>query len=202
MALAIFLFILALLVAIGYVIWAYRKKSAEKAAARSERYQQLFAAHLQPPGPVKEGPSKPTPVTPSSAATRTAATAIYARKERLLSPQETLLYYVLKAGLPDHEIFARVNLSAILEVARTLQAHEREQRSRKLALHNVDFVICDKSSRIVAAVEFEGTGGDSTGEGTFKVDCLKAAGIRHVRVKAATIPRREDVRALICGSAG
>jgi len=194
------MFLLALLVAIGYVIWAYRKKSAEKAVARKKRYQQLFAADPMQARPGAEVLTGTTTVASPSVVRETTRTAAYRRKERLLGPEETVLYYVLRAGLPDHEVFGRMNLSALLEVPSVLHEREREQRTQRLSLHYVDFVVCDKGSGIVAAVDLESAAGDSTGGSTFKLHCLTGAGIRYVQIKAAAIPRKEDVKALIYGA--
>jgi hypothetical protein len=119
----------------------------------------------------------------------------YIGRERLLGQAETLLFYVLKTGLPEHEIFAGVSLSAVVDVAPGVQGAGRETQLRRLAPHRIDFLVCDKGARIVAAVEFAA----ATPEAQFKMHCLTVAGIRCVRVDPKAIPRYQDVHALIFG---
>lgn len=185
-----YLFLLVPILAAVWCVWAYRKQAAHKAAVSSARMQELLAADLRPASS-RAGASSPataSELTPQPTATQ--ATAAYSGKARLLGQPEILLFYVLKTGLPEHEIFARVNLAAVVDVSQVAGGSERERRLSELARHDVDFVICDKSFGIVAAVEFEA----ATQSAQFKTDCLKAAGIRHIRVKPAAIPKRDQVR--------
>lgn len=184
--------------AIAFIVWAYQKKVAQKNAASEERYRQLFAA--DPPtstkpadAPASGGTGAPVPVSPL-APPQDAAT--YSSKERLLSPPETLLYYVLRAGLPDHVIFAHVNLAAVVEVPQSVRGYEREQQQRRLARYRIDFVVCDKNTNVVAVAEFESMDESAA----FKTACLKTAGIRHIPVNPASIPKRDAVRLLIYGA--
>jgi hypothetical protein len=183
--------------AIAFIVWAYQKKVAQKNAASDERYRQLFGADprtstspVEAPASGRTAAATPVlPLVPQGAAT-------YSSKERLLSPPETLLYYVLKAGLPDHVIFAHVNLAAVVEVPQTVRGYEREQQQRQLARYRVDFVVCDRNTNVVAVAEFESTDESAA----FKTACLKTAGIRHVPVNPAAIPKRDAIRPLIFGA--
>lgn len=182
----------AVLVAVVlFLVWSYRKKMAHKAASSHERYAQLFSASLSGAVPGQEAAA-----SAASAVPRPADAPGYSGKERLLSKAETLLFYVLRAGLPGHEIFARVNLAAVVDTPPALQEYERELQRRRLAQHCLDFVVCDKSTKIVAAVEFEA----GTEAAAFKAACLESARIRHVRINAAAIPRREDMHFLVYGT--
>lgn len=195
------LWLMSLLVPVGaiaYIFWAYQKKIAQKNAASNERYRQLFADDPRTSTPPAEAPASggtgiAVPAFPLAPPQDAAA---YSSKARLLSPPETLLYYVLKAGLPDHVIFAHVNLAAVVEVPQTVRGYDREQQQRRLARHRVDFVVCDKNTNVVAVAEFE-TADESA---AFKTACLKTAGIRHIPVNPAAIPRRDSIRPLIYGA--
>ncbi|MDP2240832.1 MAG: DUF2726 domain-containing protein [Burkholderiales bacterium] len=174
-----------------FLIWSYRKKVAHKTVASQERYSQLFSASQ--PDATAGGEAASTPV---SAVRWPADAPGYAIKERLLSKAETLLFYVLRAGLPGHEIFSRLNLDAVVDTPPALQDYERELIRRRLAQHCLDFVVCDKTMKIVAAVEFEA----DTEVASFKAACLESAGIRHIRVNVAAIPRREEIHFLVYGT--
>ena len=116
-----------------------------------------------------------------------------AARERFLGQRETLLYRLLKVGIPDHDIFANVALASVT-------GGRNEQETRRLAQYRLDFVVCDKGMRVVAAVEFEPAGGaQAIGDQRFKADFLKAAGINLVRIKPAALPRRDEIRGLVCG---
>lgn len=175
---------------ICFLIWSYRKNIALKAEASQERYAQLFSDSLST-APREEGAAVAASPLP-----RPADIPRYTGKERLLGKADTLMLYVLRAGLPGHEILARVNLAEVVDPSPALQEYERDLLRRRLAQHSLDFVVCDKSSKIVAVVEFE-TGTDAA---VFKAACLEAARIRYVRIKADTIPRRENIHALVFGN--
>lgn len=206
MAWAWFLVLLAAAAVIAYSIWNFRKKAAAREAASRQRYERLLRAQTPAnprpataPAPVPV-PASPAPASaPAAAATPTAAAP--PSRERFLGQPETLLYYLLKTGLPDHEIFANVPLASVIGFP--ANGNEREQQLRRLAPYQLDFVVCDKNMRIIAAVDVEAGGAaDAAGVQQFKADSLKQAGIRLVRVSPAAMPRRDQVRALISGGPG
>jgi hypothetical protein len=192
---------------IVYSIWNYRKKSAVREAASQQRFAELLreqaAASGRPvPPSATAAPAPPaTPVphaAPAPPAPAPVSAAAAAARERFLGQHETLLYLLLKTGLPDHEIFANVSLASV--AALPVAASEREQQLRRLSPYQLNFVVCDKSMRIVAAVDIEAGGGaDAAGIQQVKADYLKRAGIRLVRVNSTAMPRRDQVRSLVVG---
>jgi intracellular sulfur oxidation DsrE/DsrF family protein len=200
----------AALAIMGYAVWNFQKKTAAREAAAQQRFAELMRGQGSAGGQPTSAPaptaaasasvpvSHAVPAAPAAASAASAA-AVTAR-ERFLGQHETLLYLLLKTGLPDHEIFANVSLAAI--VALPASGGEREQQLRRLAPYQLDFVVCDKSMRVIAAVDFEAAGGaDAAGIQQFKADYLKRAGIRLVRVNPAAMPKRDQVRALVIGNA-
>jgi hypothetical protein len=195
-----------------YAIWSFQKKTAAREAAARQRFDLLLreqaSASGRPVAPaaapaLAQAPlSHATPAVPAAAippaAAPAAAAAAVAARERFLGQHETLLYLVLKTGLPDHEIFANVSLAAV--VALPANSSERELQLRRLAPYQLDFVVCDKNMHVIAAVDIESAGGaDAAGIQQFKADYLKRAGIRLVRVNPAAMPRRDQVRGLVVG---
>lgn len=185
-----YLFLLASIGGIAWTIWAYRKSAAEKADASKARMQELLAL-----APRIKTPMAAAVAGKPSAHPQPVQAAVYMRKERLLDPAETLLFHRLKSGLPEHEIFAGVSLAAVVDVSATADGSAPDQLRRQLALHRIDFLVCARNSRIVAAVEFEA----ATEGSKFKSECLATAGIRHVRINPRAIPAKEDVDAVIFG---
>ena len=188
----LFLLVVAV-VAIPILIWDFRKKAAAREAASKKRFEEMFLARPAPASP----PDMPPAAVPAPGALpetkATAAAAAPPARERFLDPRKTLLYRLLKVGIPDHEIFANVALASVVD-------GRNEQETRRLAQCRLDFVVCDKGMRVVTAVEYETAGGvQAAGEQRFKADCLKAAGISMVRINPTALPRREEIRALVCG---
>jgi hypothetical protein len=193
---------LMLLLVVGIfvaLIWNYQKKLAERDAASKKRFDEMFPARpaAAPPAP----PSHPVPPAHAASSAQaapirevaTAVAAVPREKGRFLGQTETLVYRLLKAGIPDHEVFANVSLAAVIGA-------KSDQEARRLAQYHLDFVVCDKAMHVIAVVEMESAGGlQATGEQRFKADTLKAAGIHLVQLSRSALPRREEVRALVCG---
>ena len=198
-----YLFLLFAAGGIGFVVWYSRKKFAEREAASKARLERLLRAPAQPAAPAELAPTR-TAASPSASVavpTPAKAPAAMPARERFLGQAETLLYYLLKTGLPGYEVFAYVSLASVISA--TGSGHEREQQLRRLAQYRLDFVVCDKSMRIITVIEMDSAvAAVGAGEQQFnKADCLKQAGIRLVRVNPAALPKREQIRALVGGPA-
>ena len=196
-----YLFVLAVAGGVVFAIWNYRRKAAASKAASEARFERMFKGRAQ-------APASPQPSSPAAAAAREssapakapAATAPPppAATQRFLGQAESLLYYLLKAGLPDCEVFAGVSLARVVNGPG--DGRDREEQVRRLSQYQLDFVICDKSMRVVAVVDVESAAGAETaGDQRFKSDILRQTGIRLVRVNPAALPRREQIPALIGG---
>lgn len=181
-----------------YAIWDYRRRTAARKAASEARFEKMFKEEaqlvpgLQPPAPLAAEPSPAAKAPPAPAPAQPVAA------ERFLGKAESLLYYLLKSGLPDAEVFAGVSLARVLGVAGN--SRDREQQLRRLSQYQLDFVVCDKAMRVVAVVEVEtAAGAGAAGDQRFKSDMLKQAGIRVVRINPAELPRREQIGAIVNG---
>jgi len=192
-----FLLALGVISVIGVFIWDYRRKAARREAASKQRFSQIFKAKAEPESPAVA----PSPVSPAPAASASAAqasVAVFPPRERFLGQSETLVYLLLKTGLPDHQIFANVTLASVLNVPGT--GYDREQQLRRLSTYPLDFVVCDRNMRVVAAVDLESPGSvDAAGAERYMSDSLKAAGIRQVRLNPVSLPSRAALRELVCG---
>lgn len=111
---------------------------------------------------------------------------LYAKK--ILSQPEQVLYHRLVKSLPNHDIFAQVQLSRALGVKKGFNFHEWNNRINRMSL---DFVVCAKDSSIITAIELD----DSTHErqdrveaDTKKQKALDAAGIKLVRWNVKNLP--------------
>lgn len=190
------LFLLIVGSIVAYCVWEYRRKAAERAAASMERFSQMFEAKASAaPAPPKVIPVAAERAVPGAPPAK--VSALHGR-ERFLGKAETLLYYLLKTGIPGHEVFANVTLATVIEGSGG--GFEQEQQLRNLSQCRLDFVVCDKNMRVVAAVELEAPGGaDAAGAQRFKSDSLRTAGVRLIRINLKALPRREEMRILVCG---
>lgn len=191
-----FLFLLAVAGSVAFTIWNFHRKTAARKAASEARFEKIFKgpaevpANPPPPAAAPAESSAPAKAPPAALVTPPAAA------QRFLGQAESLLYYLLKAGLPDSEVFAGVSLARVVGAA----GEGREQQLRRLAQYQLDFVVCDKNMQVVAVVEVESAAGaDAAGDRRVKSDLLKQAGIRLIRINPAALPQREQIRVLIDG---
>jgi hypothetical protein len=187
------LFLVLVAIGIAVLAWDIRRKTAAREAASKKRFEAMFVARQAPqaaphaPGPAAVAAGDETkPALPAAGAPSARA--------RFLGQPETLVYRLLRAGLPDHEVFANVAFVSVV-------GGRNEQEARRLSQYRLGFVICDKAMHVVAVVELEGAGRLRAAEQQFKMESLKAAGIRLVSMDAAALPRREEIRGLVSGQA-
>ncbi|MBY0270895.1 MAG: DUF2726 domain-containing protein [Burkholderiales bacterium] len=183
-----YLLVLAPFIAIPVLWWSYRRKVAARESVADARWQKLVSAAR---------------ADPAAAATAVAALetrAAYLRRARTLDPVQTVLYYLLKNSLPDHEVMPQVGLACVLEVPAEISGSAREQRLNGLARHTVDFVICNKALQPVAVIDLPlQEAAAPTPEQDFKSRSLAGADIRYLRLSRKALPKRDALRALVLG---
>ena len=94
-----------------------------------------------------------------------------------------MVYLACKTGLRDHHIFAHVPLSALSTGGAIDPA---------LA---VDLLICNAAMSAVAAIDLIDSGNGAANAA--KSDYLKALGIRYLRLSAKSLPRPNELHALL-----
>jgi hypothetical protein len=183
------------------VVWSHRRKTARREEERERRFRDMLSeARLVAAAAAANAAGRPgvqAPVPQSQA-----RPPEFTRKSPLLPKAEALLYYVLRAGLPDHEVFARLALADMVEPAPAVAGYDPVQRLRQLALQRVDFVVCDRSLEVIAAIVIErGGAADAADAENRRIleESLGAAGIRLLRFDPAAPPRHQQVRALVYG---
>ena len=196
MVLVLIYVLLALLpiAGVGYIIWDHKRKAAQREATSAGRMEELIGIAQQA---VRGEPIEPS-LTPAPREPVPPAVTFVLR-ERVLSPPQTLLYYLLKTGLPDYLIVAQVPVASLLDPVPTLAAYAREEQARTFARHVVDFAILDKSTRPIAAVIIGNAADSARGAASQMKAWLTAVGLRYVELDAAALPRKEAVRALVLG---
>ncbi|MEO7728829.1 MAG: DUF2726 domain-containing protein [Burkholderiales bacterium] len=179
------------IVVMVFIVSRYTRRQRRRSTERATEMAALLVNLKANPTAAIEG-LEPT-VGPAGA-------PAFNRKARLLPQPVALLYYVFRTGLPDHEIFAGMALSDVVDVASAPPGAQREQLMRRLAQQRVDLVVCNKQLEIVAAVIVNNSASAAAADGRqFATQCLQAAGIRAVSVDPAAPPRHHQVHALIYG---
>lgn len=188
-----YLAVLVPVVAIVWIVRTYGRRTAEMETRSRERAAVLMAAR-QSRG---VAPGSAVAVSTAIAGARhfaSAPAAPVASRERFLTQPETLAYYLLKTGLPGYEIFPRIDIASVLAAPEAATGHSLDQ-PRRAVRYDIDFVVCDKNMRVVAAVRLDGRPAGTDGE--WAEGRLAAAGIRMVKLDPAALPRREQVGAFV-----
>jgi hypothetical protein len=129
------------------------------------------------PSAVPPSPMAPSPVVPTTAPVK---------RDAFISGSVKLAYLTCKAGLRDHHVFAHVQLS-VLSTGGSIDP--------ALARGGIDLLICNAALSAVAAIDLVDAGTDSTHAA--KMDHLKALGIRYLRLSAKSLPRPDELHALL-----
>lgn len=179
--------------AVGYIAWDHKRKVAQREALSAGRMEELLvvAQHATRGGGIE--PS----LAPVAAPPEPASTFIL--RERFLSPPQTLLFYLLKTGLPDYVVVAQVPVASLLDPAPNLAAYAREEQARMFARHIVDFAILDKSTRPVAVINLGNAAEQGRAASLQMKAWMSAAGLRYVELDATALPRKEALRELVLG---
>ncbi len=114
------------------------------------------------------------------------AVTVPVRRDQFLSGAVKLTYYVCKTGLKDHHVFAHVRLATLSATAVSDAA---------LARASIDLLVCNAELSAVAAIDVIGPDGhapDAT-----KADYLRSLGIRYLRLSAKSLPKPEEIQALL-----
>jgi hypothetical protein len=182
---------------IVYVLWDYRRRTAQRDEATAERLQDVILVAAKGP---RTAHGRAGNATPALADIKAGPPIIsYVRRDRLLSPPQTLLYYLLRSELPDHLVFAQMTLSSVLDTAPGVAEHARSEMARRLADHRVDFVICDRRMHPVAVLKLQSSPDGTSNELSSAQRWLDEAGVRYVEIDARALPRKEALRALALG---
>ncbi len=130
---------------------------------------------------------------------------LYLLRPRFLTKADNVVFLLLKAAFPRHEIFARIRLADVLQVKIGPHGMERLRAFRKIANQHVGFVVCDRDMTIVAIIDSKEPDQiinprDQKLE-MIKQRCLQAAQVKYLCVYPPQIPRYRELREQILGSA-
>ncbi|MGZ8211002.1 MAG: DUF2726 domain-containing protein [Burkholderiales bacterium] len=182
---------------VGYVLWDHKRKVAAREAASAGRLQEILGA-VQQAG-VEGETNTPADASAENPPAAAPAPPAYVRRERVLNPAQTLLYYLLRTAMPDYLVFAQMPLSALLDPGPALSGYARDETSRRLALRSIDCVVSDRRMRPVVAVQLSSPQSAATNAASSPAGWLAAAGVRYVELDPAALPRKEAIREVVLG---
>lgn len=200
-----------LVLAVVFVVWFRAYKSikgddkpplsmgSRKPGKENNSLEEFIAAYKR--GDVAVGNNAPTAAVPSPAPPRSPSPALGAasvvaptapvKRDAFVSGSTKLAYLACKTGLRDHHIFAHVPLAALSTGGAIDPA---------LARTGVDLLICNAAMSAVAAIDLIDSGLiDATNGATnaAKTDYLRALGIRYLRLSAKSLPRPDELHAML-----
>jgi hypothetical protein len=124
------------------------------------------------------------------------ATQAGAYKARpLMTDNEAEFFGRLVVALPDHYIFPQVSMSALIEAATSDNKKAHSDRLR-IAQQRVDYVVCDRSCKVVAVVELDDRTHSRTKD-QVRDARLQQAGHHTVRFQSKSKPSVDALRAAI-----
>jgi hypothetical protein len=191
--------VLFFFLAVGGLVWVffrdYRKKTQKWEAASKARFDRIFTEQA-----VRAAATAAPPVRPSAVPVIAPSTPVAVPPRitgRFLGQAETLVYYLLKTGIPDHAVFAKVPLESIIAAPGSGPASVAWQGT---AQQRMDFLVCDRNMRIAAVIKLNIPGVPTVGaQPQSAIEKLRAAGVRVVEIDMANMPRREGIRKFILG---
>lgn len=116
-------------------------------------------------------------------------------KTSLLRVPEQDMYRRLVAALPEHVVLAQVAFSQML----TVEGGSRDKNFRKFGTARqkvADFVICDKSFKVVAVVELDDST-HSSAKDEKRDEIIREAGSKTIRWRATKQPGPDEIRRLV-----
>ena len=186
-------------VVIAVFIWNYRRQAAAREAAEAERMK-AFVEQMRGNSvvnPVPTAPAASAKVIPVQDARPVVVSGFIARAS-LLSTEQAALFQMLRSALQEQHVFPRVSLSAFILPAENLTGFAREARQRRLADAVVDFLVCDKTMRPVAAIHVEGA--NDAAAIAFAQSCVQHTGLRFIAMDMKALPKADEIRARILGT--
>ena len=124
------------------------------------------------------------------------------KARQLMTENEAEFFGRLVVALPDHYIFPQVAMTALIEAASKDKKTAHSDRLR-IAQQRADFVVCDRSCRVVAVVELDDRT-HSRSKDKIRDARLEQAGLRSVRFQSTSKPSVGALRAavLLVGAVG
>ena len=191
------------------LVWNYRRQAAAREAASAERMKALLgkSAGDAPVNPAEvqlksAGARSVSPASPQAVVKpRPQVVSGFVARVQLMPAAYVPVYRLLQSALPQHEVYPCVSLKAFIQIAENSTGFAREAQERRLADAAVDFLICDKTFKPLAAIHCAaGTVGKAAEMAAFTAACVASAGIRWLELSPAAPPEPDAIRAQVLGA--
>jgi hypothetical protein len=175
----------------------------KKASSDASELEQFVAAYrrekmLAGNGSAISGSAAPAPTsTTGTSGTPAIALAVQTPvkvREVFLAGPAKVLFLVLRAGLPDHHIFAHTRLADVLQLS---GQPTTPQARAQFAQGRIDFVVCNKNLSIIALIDLiDGARPDDALKRALEPQ-LATGAARYLRVTSNAIPKPAEVRQMV-----
>lgn len=118
------------------------------------------------------------------------------KPKKPLTDQERVIYFALKLALPEQVVLAQVALSQLVYVS----AKGNQAIRNKINPLVADFVICDKTFRVLAIIELDGSSHDQPRRQNADANKEKAlidAGLKFLRWNSKALPTKDEMRKVV-----
>lgn len=196
-------------VVVAVLVWNYRRQAAAREAASAERMKALLGkgagdapvnlADVQ----LKTAGARSASTTPQQAVVKPKPQIVsgYVARAQLLPAQYVSLYRLLQSALPQHEVYPSVSLKAFVQIAENSTGFAREAQERRLTDTEVDFLICDKAFKPLAAIHCAANRvGKAAEMAAFTAACVVSVGMRWVELSPEAPPAPDAIRAQVLGA--
>lgn len=112
--------------------------------------------------------------------------------KRPLTPPEQVMYWKLVKALPEYVILAQVDFSSFI-YAKDGKQKENYINFNKIKQKRADFLVCDKSFKIAAAIEIDDSSHDKEKDKKRDIALLEA-GILTIRWNVGNLPTEEEIK--------
>lgn len=115
-------------------------------------------------------------------------------EKKPLTAVEQVLYFRLVEALPNQIVLAQVQLSQVVGIKK---GPYWQTWFNKISRKSLDFLICGKDSRVIAAIELDDKSHDDKERAVKDADkdaALNAAGIKIIRWKVKELPSVETIQ--------
>ncbi len=177
-----FFLIAVLLVFVGLIFWLRERRAAQRDAerAREEAFLLQMASARGAASQPRAAPAPGTAIQPDADPPPADHLEAVPERRPYLDRRYRVVYFWLKAGLPNHEIIPRGSLRRVVG---------REQVGKDMLL---DFLICDPALSVVAVVDLERGAADAAAT-RFKKELLEGAGVRYACWPADALPDKSTL---------
>ncbi len=209
MNMLLYLLPVVVVVMVVVLVWNYRRQAAAREAASAERMKALLGkgagdAVVSPVDiQLKTVGARNVSRAPLQSVVKSKPQVVsgFVARAQLIPAEYVPIYRLLQSALPQHEIYPCASLKVFVQIAENLTGFAREAQERRLADAAVDFLICDKTFKPLAAIHCgAGRAGKAAEMAAFAAACVASVGMRWLELSPEAPPAPDALRAQVLGA--